>query len=64
MKNTFWAVYKKGKVISISKDKVTAQVEALRLSQYRWNNQTFRRDWDYLVQDGYSVVKSIITPIK
>ena len=62
--NIFWAVYnKKGTVISLSKDKQTAQEEALRLSGYRWTYQTFDRDWEYLVTDGYHVAKSIINPL-
>lgn len=61
--NNFYAVYnKKGKVISISKDKRTAQEEALRLSNHRWTFQTFKEDWGYLIKDGYSVKKSVIMP--
>jgi len=60
-KNEFWAVYdKKDKVISISVDKRTAQEEALKKSNYRWSNQTFKQDWGYLISGGYKVIKSTI----
>ena len=60
-KNQFWAVYNRnGKVVSISKDKRTAQEAALIKSKYRWTNQTFTRDWNYLAKDGYKILKSCI----
>ena len=63
MKNIFWAVYnKKGKVVSISANKIQAQVEALRLSNHRWTNQTFKEDWGFLAKEGYKVLKSEIKP--
>ena len=63
-KNEFWAVYdKKMRVVSISKNKQITQEEALKLSKHRWTYQTFKRDWGYLVSDGYKVLKSKIVPI-
>jgi len=62
-KNKFWAVYdKNGKVITISKDKRTAQEQALRQSNYRWTYQTFSMDWKSLEKDGYKTLESIIAP--
>ena len=59
-KNIFWVVYnKKGKVIAISKNKSTTQEEALRLSKHRFTEQTFTRDWGYLVEEGYTIEKSM-----
>ena len=64
MKNTFWAVYdKKGYVVSISTDKDTSKSEALNQSTYRWTWNTFDRDWGYLINDGYKLLKSEIKPI-
>jgi hypothetical protein len=65
MKNQFWVVLnKKGKVVSISQDKATAQEEALNKNGHRWTYQTFKKDWGYLLLDGYKVLKSEIKPIK
>lgn len=65
LKNVFWAVYnKKGKIISISEDKTTAQKEALASSNYRWTYQTFKQDWGYLIEDGYTVEKSAIIALQ
>jgi len=62
-KNVFWAVYnKKWKILSISKDKQAAQEEALKQSKYRWTIQTFEKDWGYLENDGYRILKSRIVP--
>lgn len=62
-KNVFWFVYdKKWRVISISKDKQTAQEEALKQSNYRWTIQTFKKDWNYLKNDGCKILKSRIVP--
>jgi len=62
-RNTFWAVYDKNwKIVAISKDKRTAQEEALRLSNYRWTIQTFRKDWGYLENNGHHILKSRIVP--
>ncbi len=61
MKNIFWGVYnKKGKIISISKDKFSAQAEALNKSSYRWTWQTFKKDWGYLEKKGYKCLESEI----
>ena len=61
MNNKFWAVYnKKMKVVSISKDKITAQEEALRKSKHRWTYDTFKKDWGYLEKDGFKILESII----
>jgi len=63
-KNTFWAVYnQKGQVVAISKNKRTAQEEALKQSKYRWTHQTFDKDWGYLKNDGYKLLKSRIVPL-
>ena len=62
-KNYFWGVYdKKMKIVSISKDKRFAKEEALKLSNYRWTFQTFKKDWKYLEKDGYRILKSRIIP--
>lgn len=62
--NKLWAVYdKRGVVVSISKNKRTAQEEALKQSKYRWTLQTFKTDWEYLESDGYKIFKSHIIPI-
>lgn len=63
-RNAFWAVYnKKGKVVAISQDKRTAQEEVLTKSNIRWNVQTFKKDWKYLENDGYKILKSKIVPL-
>jgi hypothetical protein len=61
MGNIIWVVYnKKGKVVSFSKDQKTAKIEALRKSKYRWTYQTIRKDWGYLVDDGYKLIRSTL----
>ena len=65
LKNVFWVVYnKKVRVVSISKDKRTAQEEALKLSNHRWTDQTFKKDWGYLLSDGYTIEKSAVITLK
>ena len=65
MTNLFWAVYnKRGKVISISIDKETAQFEALRILGNRWTYQTFDRDWELAKKDGVKILRSEINPLK
>ena len=59
-KNTFWAVYRKGKVITISFTKRNAQEQALTISNHQWTHWSFKKDWQYLVNDGYTVEKSNI----
>jgi hypothetical protein len=62
MKNNFWAVYKKGHIVSLSRDKTKAKVEALRLSNHRWTNQNFKEDWGFLVKEGYEALRVKIEP--
>ena len=63
MKNIFWVVYdKKNNIIAISVNKIMAMEEALKKSKYRWTLQTFNTDWGYLINDGYSIKKSVIIP--
>ena len=62
--NIFWAVYnKKGEAISVSKSKENAQEEALKKSKYRWTFQTYKKDWHYLEEDGWKLLRSIVKPI-
>ena len=64
-KNILWGVYdSKWRIVSISKYKRTAQEEALKKSKYRWTMQTFLVDWKRLKDDGYTILKSRIHPVK
>lgn len=67
MKNknqTVWAIYnKKGNLVVLSKSRREAQEQALKSSKYRWTFQTFKKDWGYLVEDGYKLAKSEVVAI-
>lgn len=65
MKNTYWAVYnKRGKVVSVDRDKETAKEEAIISSNRHWTDKTIDKYWHYLLKDGYKIIKSEVRPVK
>ena len=64
MKNIFWVVYnKRGKVVSLSKDKGTAKQEALSKNDYRWTFQSYKENFKGMEQDGFTIKKSELKPL-
>ena len=63
-RNEFWGGFnKKGVLITISKSRRTVQ-ENMLTTKIRWTYQTFRKDWQYMIDDGFKIKKVKFIEIK
>lgn len=64
MKNIYWTVYRNSEVISVAKTEGAAKVKAIDLYIPRATYSSFDKDWDRLLENGFTIKRSIIIPVK